>query len=104
MDGASLDEDIRYVSGPLDGLALEVALWCRYCAESEALDDPRGEALRAAARRARQTPAAFLALTEVFGTLGQNERFAHAFARQVEAVWAGDVRSVLRRALDGDAV
>ncbi|WP_196778407.1 mannitol dehydrogenase family protein [Thalassorhabdomicrobium marinisediminis] len=96
--------DALKTGGPLDGLALEVALWCRYCAESEALDDPRAEALRDAARRARQTPAAFLALTEVFGTLGQNERFAHAFARQVEAVWACEVRSVLRRALDGDAV
>ncbi|MEX3315306.1 mannitol dehydrogenase family protein [Sulfitobacter sp. PS-8MA] len=88
---------------PLDGLALEVALWCRYCAESDALDDPRAERLRAAARRSRQAPAAFLALTEVFGTLGQQARFAHAFARQIDAVWAGDVRSALRRFLNQKA-
>ena len=88
---------------PLDGLALEVALWCRYCAESDALDDPRAERLRDAARQARHRPAAFLDLSDVFGGLGQQERFAKAFARQVEAVWAGDVRSVLRSFLNGKA-
>ncbi|MFD2741125.1 mannitol dehydrogenase family protein [Sulfitobacter aestuarii] len=88
---------------PLDGLALEVALWCRYCAESATLDDPRADTLRDAARAARQRPAAFLAMTEVFGTLGEQERFARAFARQIEAVWSGDVRSVLRSFLNRKA-
>ncbi|NUH64364.1 mannitol dehydrogenase family protein [Sulfitobacter sp. S0837] len=88
---------------PLDGLALEVALWCRYCAESDALDDPRADRLREAARHAQQSPAGFLALTDVFGTLGQQDRFAQAFARQVEAVWNGDARSVLRGFLDRKA-
>jgi hypothetical protein len=31
------------------------------------------------------------------------ERFAREFARQVEAVWSGDVRSVLRSFLNGKA-
>ena len=88
---------------PLDGLALEVALWCRYCAESAVLDDPRAERLRDAARQARHRPAAFLGLKEVFGSLGQQERFAQTFARQVEAVWASDVRSVLRSFLNEKA-
>jgi mannitol 2-dehydrogenase len=88
---------------PLEGLALEVAIWCRYCAESDVLDDPRAERLREAARQAPQRPAAFLDVTEVFGSLGVQERFAREFARQVEAVWSGDVRSVLRSFLNGKA-
>ncbi|QFT92385.1 Mannitol 2-dehydrogenase [Roseovarius sp. THAF9] len=88
---------------PVDGLALEVALWCRYCAESTDLDDPRAEALRDAARPALQTPATFLALTEIFGTLGQQDEFSRAFARQIEAVWSGDARSVLRNFLNRKA-
>ncbi|WP_080455411.1 mannitol dehydrogenase family protein [Roseovarius sp. A-2] len=88
---------------PLDGLALEVALWCRYCAESQELTDPRADMLRAAARAARQTPAAFLGLTEVFGILGQHDRFANACARQIEAVWSGDVRAALRAFLNKKA-
>ena len=36
---------------PIDGLALETAFWCRYCAEATDLDDPRAPLLRQAARR-----------------------------------------------------
>lgn len=95
--------DALNTGGPLDALALEVTLWCRYCAESDVLDDPRAERLREAARQSRRRPTAFLDLTEIFGNLGQQERFAQAFARQVEAVWTGDVRSVLRSLLNGKA-
>lgn len=88
---------------PLDGLAMEVALWCRYCAESENLDDPRAVTLREAARAARQTPAAFLTLKEIFGNLGQQERFVRSFSRQIKAVWSDDPRTVLRRFLNKEA-
>lgn len=81
---------------PVDGLALEVVLWCRYCASMTALDDPRAQALATAARAAQTRPQAFLELEEVFGTLGGNDRFADAFAEQLNALKSGDVRSVLR--------
>ncbi|WP_371224586.1 mannitol dehydrogenase family protein [Roseovarius sp. 2305UL8-3] len=88
---------------PVEGLALEVAFWCRYCAETEALDDPRATVLRTAAQETRHNPAAFLALSEVFGTLGQNASFASGFARQITALWANDARSVLRSFLNRKA-
>ena len=58
---------------PVDGLALEVALWRAYCARGGApgapvLEDERAEALKEAARGAPQD---FLALTDVFGDLGE---------------------------------
>ena len=81
---------------PVDGLALEVALWCHYCATADHLDDPRAAALYRAATEAQTRPAAFLELTDVFGTLGQNEYFAAAFARQLATVSSGDVRRTLR--------
>ena len=80
---------------PVDGLALELALWCRYCADAEQLDDPRALALRQAAIKTKQDPMAFLSLTDVFGTLARNEHFASCFARQIGALWSGDARAVL---------
>jgi len=89
--------------GPIDGLALELALWCRYCAESDALNDPRAKTLAQAASASRNDPEAFLGLTEIFGTLGSNTRFASAFAQQVEQLWHADTRSVLRGYLERKA-
>ena len=82
-------------SRPVDGLALEIALWCRYCADTVDLDDPRALVLKQAANKTRQDSAAFLSLVEVFGTLGQNQHFSTCFARQIEALWDNDIRSVL---------
>lgn len=81
---------------PVDGLALEVAFWCRYCAETEQLDDPRAPLLQEAANEARRDPRAFLAIADVFGSLGQSDIFARSFARQIDSLWASDPRTVLR--------
>lgn len=88
---------------PVDGLALETAFWCRFCADAAELDDPRAPLLRQAARETRRDSGAFLALTDVFGPLGKNEEFARSFARQIEALWGRDPRSVLRGYLNRKA-
>ncbi|RMD47989.1 MAG: mannitol dehydrogenase family protein [Alphaproteobacteria bacterium] len=88
---------------PLEGLALELALWCRYAAEAEPLVDPRAQALRAAARASREAPEAFLDLAEVFGVLGTDPRLRAAFARWIGRLWREDVRAVLRRFVAGGA-
>jgi mannitol 2-dehydrogenase len=91
---------------PIDGLALEVALWCRYCAESREaggailLEDERAAELACAAVAAKEDPGAFLALRDVFGELGGNARFADAFALHLRALWENDPRGVLRGWLD----
>ncbi len=85
----------------IDGLALEVALWCRYCAQPNfAPDDSRSEQLVVAARASENDPTAFLLIGDVFGDLARNERFANAFARQIGLLWTQSPRQVLRRFVD----
>jgi mannitol 2-dehydrogenase len=86
--------DALAAGGPVDGLALVSALWCRYCyAEAEdgtaiAPNDPDWDALVARSRAARTRPGAWLDMTAVYGDLGRDARFAGAFARQLARLWA----------------
>ena len=90
---------------PIEGLALEIAFWSRYCAAAAdsgiALDDPRSDQLTSAALTARSDPMAFLGLSEVFGDLGRSEPLAEAFARQLETLWSRGPREALHRFFDG---
>ncbi|AXI44701.1 mannitol dehydrogenase [Sulfitobacter sp. SK012] len=89
--------DALATGGPMDGLALEVALWCRYCGASElSLDDERADQLRAAAEASKTDPQAFLEQTDIFGTLADQPRFAQSFAAQLAPLWTGSIRDALR--------
>jgi len=85
---------------PVAGLALEVALWCRYCAAGAAgevvIEDERADILMAAAARSREEPGAFLAIEDVFGALGRDARFSDAFADAIAGVWRDGARSAIR--------
>ncbi|RVV96987.1 mannitol dehydrogenase family protein [Mesobaculum littorinae] len=95
-------EDALKADRPIQGLALEVALWARYCAgEDEAgnpieIADDRAEVLHPAGQKARSDPQAFLALGEVFGPLARNSRFTEAFAMQLGRLWSDGVRATLQ--------
>ncbi len=86
---------------PIDGLALEVALWCRYCAGTDEAgqaispNDENAADLKARALAAKSDPAAFLANRAVFGPLGDDQRFAAAFAAHLGRLWSEGVRAVL---------
>jgi len=86
---------------PYDGLALEVALWCRYCAGTDEAgaeippNDESWEDLRARALQAKEDPSAFLSNTLVFGDLGQDPRFALAFGDQLRSLWTRGVEATL---------
>lgn len=86
---------------PIAGLALEVALWCRYCAGTDEnggdipLDDPMAATLRERALRAKDDPGAFLSLDAVFGSLGGNADFRAAFATALRALWQQGVARTL---------
>jgi mannitol 2-dehydrogenase len=94
---------------PVDGLALVGALWCRYGAgtpDSGAPvpgDDPNWERLQAHARRARDEPRAFLALTDIFGEIGTHETYAAAFAAALASLWRSGTRATLARYVDRPA-
>lgn len=87
------------------GLVLLSALWCRYCfgtTDSGVVvepNDPNWTALQDRARRAKETPAEWLAMTEVYGDLAQNDLLAAEFAAALEAVWRDGAEAVLRRFL-----
>jgi mannitol 2-dehydrogenase len=87
------------------GLALASALWCRYCAgttdggASIEPNDPSWERLTAVAQVAREDPAAWLAMTDIYGRVGADPRFRDAFAGHLRALWADGAAVVLGRFL-----
>ncbi len=93
--------DALAAGGRVDGLALVSALWCRYCyGESDSCahippNDPDWDALAVRSKAARARPAAWLEMTAIYGDLGKNGRFAAAFERQLNRLWAAGTRQTL---------
>ncbi|PTM92791.1 mannitol dehydrogenase family protein [Mycoplana dimorpha] len=88
------------------GLALVSALWCRYFAgisESGrpiAFNDASADRLHAAAARAKDDPAAFLALGDIFGAVAASELFRRRFEKALKTLWEHGTRATLRLYLD----
>lgn len=84
------------------GLALEVALWCRYCAGTDdagnafELADEKAERLTEHAMRAKENPVAFLEMTDVFGHLGDSAAFAEAFSLALNSLWSKGTKATLQ--------
>ncbi|MFN4204326.1 MAG: mannitol dehydrogenase family protein [Tabrizicola sp.] len=93
--------DALAAGGSVEGLALVSALWCRYCfGQTDSgtpipPNDPDWDALVARSQAARSRPAAWLEMTTVYGDLGQNTRFASAFGRHLNRIWAVGTRQTL---------
>jgi mannitol 2-dehydrogenase len=89
----------------IKGLALESALWCRYCfgtTESGAEiapNDPNWDRLLTAARAAKEDAGAWLAMEDIYGEVGRSEIFAAAFADALEMLWRMGARETLGRYL-----
>lgn len=89
------------------GLILESALWCRYCFGTSdagreiAPNDPNWDRLVAQSRLARNDPAAWLGMTEVYGDLAGDKALVARFADCLNALWAEGTAKVLQRYLDG---
>jgi mannitol 2-dehydrogenase len=99
--------DALTAGGSVEGLALVSALWCRYCegtTDSGAItqpNDPNWSELTALATKARETPAAWLGMTAIYGDLGQNPVFAKAFTRHLGNLWSKGTKAVLTEYLAG---
>ncbi|TGN67117.1 mannitol dehydrogenase family protein [Paracoccus liaowanqingii] len=87
--------------GSVVGLALELALWCRYCEGTTedgtpiAPNDDAHAVLQRHALAARDRPAAFLDQPAIFGDLPQDENFVQAFTQALTAVKRDGVRATL---------
>lgn len=87
------------------GLALESALWCRYCfgtTDSGAAiepNDPNWDRMQATAKAARSDPGAWLAMEDIYGDVGRSPVFPAAFAAALRDLWANGARETLRRYL-----
>ncbi|KQU80045.1 mannitol dehydrogenase [Mesorhizobium sp. Root102] len=89
------------------GLALESALWCRYCfgtTDSGAViepNDPSWDRLQVTAEAAKDAPAAWLAMEDIYGDVGRATAFVEAFAHTLDVLWANGTRATLTRYLAG---
>lgn len=101
--------DALAAGGRFDGLALESALWCRYCAGMSdsgaeiAPNDPNWDALVALSNTARTTPRAWLDQDGVYGDLARNEAFAAAFGHWLGMLWERGTAATLTHYIGQDA-
>jgi len=84
------------------GLAMSVAFWCHFCtaadkAESDGITlvDERSESLKYHALLARDDPAAFLKMEDVFGTLGSDPDFADQFTQALRTISRNGIKHAL---------
>ena len=93
---------------PVSGLALESALWCRYCAGTSdsgaeiAANDPNWDTLQEVALKAKETPQAWLDQKAIYGALGQDPRFADPFAAWLGKLWTDGTAKTLTDYLEQD--
>ncbi len=83
------------------GLALESALWCRYCAGTTdsgqviAANDPSWERLNETALAAKTNPKAWLQMADIYGDVGSNPMFQKAFASALNDLWTNGTKATL---------
>ena len=89
----------------IDGLALECALWCRYCYGTTDSgveippNDTQWDRLKAQATAAKDNPQKWLELSDVYGPLAREKAFTVAFEKALNSIWkngtAGTVEQYL---------
>lgn len=85
----------------VEGLALESALWCRYCAgqfeDGSTIEpnDPNWSRLTELSDAAKSRPGAWLEQRTVYGELAKNETFAALFADWLERLWTNGTQDTL---------
>ncbi|WP_108459803.1 mannitol dehydrogenase family protein [Devosia naphthalenivorans] len=89
----------------VSGLSLVSALWCRYCygeTDSGAViepNDPSWDRLTAQAKRAKDDPKTWLAMTDIYGELATSQPFIDTFAHALQALWSDGTKVTLERYL-----
>ena len=92
---------------PVAGLALVSAFWARYCfgttdsGKPIAPNDPSWTRLTETAKRAKDDPAAWLAMSDIFGGLAREPAYVEAFSHALNTIWAIGAKSTLEAYLAG---
>jgi mannitol 2-dehydrogenase len=92
---------------PVAGLALVSAFWARYCfgttdsGKPIAPNDPSWTRLTETAKRAKDDPAAWLAMTDIFGGLAREPAYVEAFSHALNTIWAIGAKATLEAYLAG---
>ncbi|MGL4489001.1 MAG: mannitol dehydrogenase family protein [Rhizobiaceae bacterium] len=93
---------------PVTGLALESALWCRYCfGETDsgkviAPNDPtQWDRLQSTSKAAKTDPSAWLAMHDIYGDTAKAPAFQTAFANALNALWKHGTAETLKRYIAG---
>jgi mannitol 2-dehydrogenase len=90
---------------PVQGLALESALWARYCAGTTDSgkviepNDPSWDRMQAQALRAKDDPAAWLEMKDIYGRVADDAAFRETFAAWLRSLWSDGTEATLRRYL-----
>ena len=88
--------------GPIAGLALASALWCRYCYGVDERgrriepNDPAWDRLGACARKAKNDPLHWLEMSDVYGEVAGNSRFRESFSAALRSLWNRGIEATLR--------
>ena len=89
--------------GRAEGLTLLSAMWCRYCHGTDehgsviAANDPNWDMLQARAQAAKDDPAQWIGMRDIYGDLAADKGFADRFAEALRFVWANGVQAAMQR-------
>ncbi|MFO1032972.1 MAG: mannitol dehydrogenase family protein [Hyphomicrobiales bacterium] len=85
----------------IEGCALESALWCKYCAgvtdSGKVIEpnDPNWDKLQGLARQAKDNPAVWLGMKDIYGDVGTHPQMQDAFARWLGLLWRDGTAATL---------
>ena len=91
----------------ISGLALESALWCRYCAGTTDSgkviepNDPVWPRLNVLALAAKADPSQWLGMEDIYGDVAKSEIFRSAFTGWLNRLWADGVEATLKAYVAG---
>ncbi len=89
----------------IKGLALESALWCRYCFGTTdsgteiAANDPIWDRLQPMAIKAKGDAMAWLSMDDIYGDVGTSDVFRREFGNALNSLWAHGTKETLKRYL-----
>jgi len=89
----------------IDGLALECAMWCRYCfgttdsGKTIPPNDNQWERLNSQAILAHDNPSKWLELGDVYGPLSRDKNFQKIFEESLERIWKDGTASAVEHYL-----